>query len=513
MRQLIITLLFVTGIAFASSSEKTIAGKAIALSSKLLSQNIEDEDGLAFYKLAKALTPESDMVMLIGGYLKKNKAPRPLSGSVPKAQLLKEIRERGRDLVKNRFKKNRAVGDIALLLLRFSEKFDRKDEAVLYALVYLNTYGYTDELDALYEKSYRLDAVSKSGKKPSKAVDLNLSKKDEAIADYSIKLGRMLLASDRSSAEGMNWARLGHHLNPSDSKGLMTLKQVERGMTIKASKTSVTSGKLVKELVERAELHLKKAKKDSVAGHLAQLYYKMADAVKPDQKSVLIGLMRLEQMELEGSLDELLDSNLSDLMPLEAGDDDDDDDDDDDVADKTAINGSKIRPKVKSRKKSVSGSSSYYKREMITVSGKIDNYTGQDVSGLIIECYIIASNDNRTEFLIAHKSVNSPVSIKTRMWYNVPELSGTFYKRGNSSSSYTRHYYYSWLVVIKDSSGKVLNSDSTNSTIKKLADKIVKFRASRVSSSTYSSSSSSYYSGTRFSKTGNVLSSGSSYSN
>ena len=188
------------------------------------------------------------------------------------------------------------------------------DADVLYALTYLNTYGYTDSLDELYDETFELGVVSKTGKKPKKENGIDLSKHDRAIAEDAIKLGQKLLSEDSKSTVGLNWARLGHHLDPTDHKGLYTLRVLLRGMTIKPAKTSVTSTALAKDLIERAQYYVKKAEKDKLAAHLAQLYFKVVDSINPNKKEVLIGLMRLEQMEFKSSLDDLLEEELASLV-------------------------------------------------------------------------------------------------------------------------------------------------------------------------------------------------------
>ncbi len=493
----------------AGLNDVEIAKACAKTASNLLNEDLQSQKGVLYYNVARALHPTADSVLLIGGFLDRQKNPPKEATAMPEHQLLAELKSRGMYLVKNAFLKNGRVGKIALLYLRVVDQTDKQDADVLQAIVYLQTYGINAPLSDLLAERFDLKDIYQNPERPHKVGEIDLDNYDQRIAEECIKMGSMLLAADTDSRKGLDLVRLGCHLKPDDSRALLVLQQLQRSMKVKQYPTKVTEGQLASVLAKRGAQFLEKAENDEVAAHLALTYFRMLDRLIKDDKRAILGITKLERMGHSRDLDGLLEENLADLVAANKTD----------IAvafqeesnprpsnpgnqlgspnrrpnfvqgekhekikaDADEIDGSKIRVDADTHKRRERltdySYSSDTKLEEVSLKVEINNYVQADLTGLTFETYLVAKKLRGDVYFIAAKDVQKDVKLKERGRIELRKIKAYmgYNKDGGWGSKYA-----GYMVIIKDAKGKILNVDSgRDGFLEENAEKIMKYQVAR----------------------------------
>jgi len=127
------------------------------------------------------------------------------------------------------------------------------------------------------------------------------------IAGYAAVVGNNLLAQDIKDERGLLLVRFAQTLHPESEAVLLTMLMLKRAKKPKPIETRVTEATLYRVIASQAKsLRLKDWPRDAKAGQLALLYYRMAERFQPNDKEVMLGLMKLKAEGIEGELDDLL---------------------------------------------------------------------------------------------------------------------------------------------------------------------------------------------------------------
>ena len=135
---------------------------------------------------------------------------------------------------------------------------------------------------------------------------------DRDIAKYAAITGTNRLAKDTEDAKGLLLLRLATKLRPKYDRALLPQAMLEKGMPLETTPTKVSEKKLIDVIVQRAEqLRAEEAPKDAGSAKLAMLYFRVAEAFRPTDKDVMLGIMKLRTDGIEHGLEELLETGVS----------------------------------------------------------------------------------------------------------------------------------------------------------------------------------------------------------
>ena len=139
----------------------------------------------------------------------------------------------------------------------------------------------------------------------------------QQIAGYAAAIGTNLLAQDIGNEDGLLLVRFARTLQPKDDTALLTTAMLERGKKPAPVETRVTEDKLYSVIASQADaLRLKEWPKNAKGGRLALLYYRLVERVRPNDRKVMLGLMKLHVRGVDGDLQQALkkSSDLKDIF-------------------------------------------------------------------------------------------------------------------------------------------------------------------------------------------------------
>ena len=127
------------------------------------------------------------------------------------------------------------------------------------------------------------------------------------IAGYAAAISTNLLAQDIEDEHGLLLLRFARALRPKNDAALLTMAMLERGKKPDPVETKVTAAKLYSVIAGQASaLRQKEWPKNTKAGQLALLYYRLAERVRPDDRKIMLGLMKLRVRGVDGDLNQAL---------------------------------------------------------------------------------------------------------------------------------------------------------------------------------------------------------------
>ena len=317
-RFLLIGLLAATGTLHAAAKAKPpvvheqIAGYAAIIGNNLLAQDIRDEHGLLLVRFARALKPTGNTALLAMGLVERGKNPDPVATQVTEAKLYSVIADQGHALRLREWPSNAKAGRLALLYYRMAERARPDDAKIMLGLMKLRVHGLESDLERALAQASDLKDVFGHPEKPQPLLQPELAKIDRDIGKYSGIWATNRLAADPQDNKGLLLLRLAAHLEPEDDTVLLTLALLERAKKPEAVKTNVSEETLLNIVISRAAmLYAEKDGKKADAGRLSLLYLRAAERFRPEDKRVILGLMKHKVAGANLELDELLASGPS----------------------------------------------------------------------------------------------------------------------------------------------------------------------------------------------------------
>ena len=291
----------------APSVHEKIAGYAAVIGNNLLAKDIKDEHGLLLLRFARALEPTNNTALLTMGFVERGKNPDPIETKVTEAKLYSVMADQAHLLRQREWPKNTKAGQLALLYYRMAERARPTDQEIMLGLMKLRVRGVEGDLGKALAQTSDLKDIFGKPEKPEPQPKMELAEVDRNIAKYAAIWATNRLATDLDDSEGLVLLRLAGCLTPESNTVLLTLALLEREKKPEVLTSDVTEEKLLDVMTSRAaKLYAKAAGKNDNAGRLSLLYLKVAERFRPEDKTVILGLMKLRTKGFEGGLDELL---------------------------------------------------------------------------------------------------------------------------------------------------------------------------------------------------------------
>ena len=138
----------------------------------------------------------------------------------------------------------------------------------------------------------------------------------QQIAGYAAAIATNLLAQDIKDEHGLLLLRFARTLQPENDAVLLAAGMLKRGKNPQPLETKVTAEKLYAVIASQAKnLRLKEWPKNTKAGQLALLYYRMAERFQPPDEEIMLALMKLRVRGVRGDLEQAL-AQTSDLKDI-----------------------------------------------------------------------------------------------------------------------------------------------------------------------------------------------------
>ncbi|MCJ8328396.1 MAG: hypothetical protein HRT89_01265 [Lentisphaeria bacterium] len=131
---------------------------------------------------------------------------------------------------------------------------------------------------------------------------------DSTLGKYAGIIATNRLAKDASNEKALILLKYALCINPDDENVLLTKGLIQRKMKPGKIKTTKKIDSFLNALLKRNKALVKTLKKDDPLGYLCLLNVKVAEVFKPDERSVILQLVKLGKAGFEGELDDLLDS-------------------------------------------------------------------------------------------------------------------------------------------------------------------------------------------------------------
>ncbi len=274
------------------------------LATNRLADDRNDVIGRTLLKVAGAVNPNNETVLLTEGYLERDRQPRKIPTKVTEEVLARNIGRRADQLLEIGRKKNRKVLPLSMAYFLAIEKLLPGNPRVILGIMKARALGVPTELATLTARPFDLQDIFENPAAPERTNTKLVSTEDEKLAAAAAALGINRLARRPGDATGTAFVHFAAHLDPNSDNALLALGYRMRGAKPQPVKAPLTEDQLVARLLTRAGALAEDANR--AMRQKALLFYLIAEKVQPTNDKVIIAIARLDKHGVSGDLDSML---------------------------------------------------------------------------------------------------------------------------------------------------------------------------------------------------------------